>query len=1318
MKNIQLIILMTFITLSAFSSSIKNLSIEQGLSNRRVLGSASDKKGYIWFATKTNIDRYDGEKFDAYKLSTNEKNCGIITNRDNNIYAFTERSVYFYDERVDDFKQILSLENSKTDYVDAAITTIYFDAANMLYIGTNKGVLMLNDKMQTEFKELRNISIYSILSTQKGNLYFGTSNGIIQFRKNANNNYERILNTFFQIFANTRIQSMYFDEKTNNLWIGTFANGLYIYDISHPKIPQLIHKTTLPIKVITDISGNEIWAGSDGEGIFEFNRFDFSFLKLISQSENQEENIGANGIYHILQADGNVWISTYTGGIYVINTQSIVEKQFRHQRFKLNSLINDHVNVIFEDSEGDLWFGTNNGLSLYYQKSNTWKHYLQENDGENKENSVILSIYEDRSGNMWVGGYATKLVKINKSSAKVTEFKNIKGFSDGNKSYIYSIEQDEEGNMWFGGSVDKLKKFNPLTNEISVYNIDGINKIFDYNSDYLFLATIKGLVKFHKKTGKSQLIDFRQIAGGEKLISFPFLNNIIRDKSDENMLLIGTEGFGLYLFSVLKSEISILNTQSGLTSDYIYGLLYDNEGKLWISTENGLNCYDEKSKSISSYFEFDGITDNTFNFLSYCRLRNGSLLFGTPKGVNLIRPELTSAKQMEDVKLHFKGFYLFYEKVGALDEDSPLEESIDESVEINLRYTQHTFSIDFIHLNISNRGRSLYSWKLDGFDDEWTQPSSEHKAIYTNIPSGKYKFMVKAISSDGKSESEVRTITIRKLPPFWASTYAYILYFALIGWLLHFLVRYWLNKVDIKLTQDKIQFFVSMAHEIRTPITLIKAPLNEIDNEKLSESGRSALELARKNTDKLFGLVTQLLDFQKIESDAMSLCVESTPVNAFIDNSLNSLAYLAKNKGLELRITKNFQQVESCWIDRNKMQMIIENLLTNAIKYTPKGGLIQFNTEIYQANLQITVSDNGIGIPESAQANLFKTFYRARNAASSIEVGTGIGLMFTKKLIELHRGTISFLSAENKGTTFRVSLPIEETSYTEEEIVQNNPEIAEPEEQEAGAQHSMHILLVEDNDELRNYLSRSLRKKFSIAEASNGREALTILEHESPDLILSDILMPEMDGFELCNSVKNNVATCHIPFILLTSLSDREDVLKGLSMGADDYITKPFDITILEGKINTIFRNRALYRKKYIEKSVTVNESNLLSDLNKNFMGKIVKHIEDNITNEEFNIDDLAYEMAMSRSVFFKKVKSLTGQNPKEFIRDIKMNKAADLLRDQKYSVSEIAYLIGFPNAKYFSTAFKKYYGMTPSMFVKKEKREDSFSEQKIDSEY
>ena len=520
--------------------------------------------------------------------------------------------------------------------------------------------------------------------------------------------------------------------------------------------------------------------------------------------------------------------------------------------------------------------------------------------------------------------------------------------------------------------------------------------------------------------------------------------------------------------------------------------------------------------------------------------------------------------------------------------------------------------------------------------------------------------------------------------------------------------------MDARDSDQKIRFFINIAHDIRTPLTLIKAPLNEIENEPLTDNGHSALTLAQRNTEKLLNMVSQLLDFQKIEREAMTLQVEETEMSAFIGSAVGNFEPLAREKGISLHTQISPEGEHPIFIDRRKVSLILDNLISNSIKYTCQHGNVWVKCSLTDGKLVLEVVDDGIGISTQAQKKLFNRFYRAENAANSKETGSGIGLLLTKKMTLLHKGSIDFSSTEGVGTTFRIQLPVSQSDYNKTELIQKDfhPKKEVQQEKQPDEAGKIKILLVEDNEELREYLARYLKQDYSIVESADGQAALEVVRKENPDFIISDVMMPLLSGTELCKQLKSNIETCHIPLILLTSLAEREDIIKGLNAGADDYITKPFDPAVLKSKIASIINNRSLYRKKYIDKSAFNDESLLVNELDKQFMEQVVEYIEEKMMNEDFSIDTLAMEMAMSRSVFFKKIKSLTGQNPQEFIRDIKMKRAATLLREHKYSIGEIAYLTGYPNAKYFSTAFKKYYGCTPSSFVEDEISAPSYSDE------
>lgn len=1310
-KSLKIIILfLSFFILHPFECDaylFKGMSTAEGLSNRRVFAAVKDDRGYIWLATRAGVDRYSGESFRHYelpskKIRTNERVRGVALDRNKRVYAYTEKDVYWYDQA----KECFSFLGSTNLQHSIAINKVYFDAENKLWLATSQGLYFLNKNgVLQHYDALGREEIYSLAEGEKGSFWVGTLKGVMYITRSESGQYFNLPISLSKESARFRIQSLYYDNVTKNLWIGTFSQGLFIY---HSEQKKLVKANApfwgAPIRVITPISETKIWVGTDGDGLYEFERINLGLKTIYSESDDKNRRIGANGIYDILNDESFVWVCTYTRGIFVYNKAKIVNHIYQHLENNSNSLNGNHVNVMLEDSDGDMWFGTNSGLSVYFSKTNTWKHFFKKNE---MDHAVVLSLCETRDKKIWVGGYATELARIDKKTGAINPI-TIPGLTDTQnmKRYVYSIVQDRKGYIWLGGVIDELVRYDSQKKEFKRFSIKGINKIIDYSDRMLLIASVKGVFFFEKNTGRVIHLDFNSTRGYKSKNLYPFVNNICIDANNRFVLWIGTESDGLYKYD-LKSRILLrYGVEDGLSSNSVYGIQYDKFGRLWLSTENGLNCFNPNTFHINSFYQIDGLLDNTFNFLSYTKRRNGNLVWGTPEGAFEISPESFTSKKGSDFNLRFEDFMIYYKKMVADSKNSPLTSPIDSTTFINLRYSQRSFAFDFINVSYFSKANTLYSWKLEGFDEQWSTPSHTHRAVYTNIPPGKYVFRVKAIMPEHRYESVVRSIDIQVNPPFWASGFAYLIYTAILISLIYFVIRFYKNRLDARDSDSKIRFFINMAHDIRTPLTLIKAPLAEIENESLSEDGRSALILAKNNTEKLFNMVSQLLDFQKIEKEAMRLHVELTEINSFIEDCVSNFYLLAKNKNISLQLTLLPTETMGC-IDRYKLTLVLENLLSNAVKYTPANGNIWLKVNVIETQLIIDIIDDGIGISAKAQHRLFTRFYRADNAINSKETGSGIGLLLAKKMIILHKGKISFSSIEGCGTSFKVEIPIGEDSYLPAEIVHcNNEPSLKHDEVESYDQSVFKILVVEDNDELRAYLSKYLGKRFRVDEAADGMEALEIIKKDAPDFIISDVVMPSISGIELCTQLKQNIETCHIPIILLTSLSEREDIIKGFNSGADDYITKPFDLVILESKIDAILKNRSLFKRKYIDKTALTDDSTIVSELDKKFMTQLVELVEDNMTDEEFSIDTLAMEMAMSRSVFYKKMKALTDQNPKDFVRDIRMKKAAHLLREKKYSIGEIAYLTGFPNSKYFSTAFKKYYGTSPSIFVEKENNE------------
>lgn len=1291
MRTKAFILFLLLHSILTFAVEFQNISTSNGLSNRRVFNSVRDYKGYMWFATRVSIDRFDGETFCHYefsKFNDNYKIRGVASDRKGQIYAYTDKYIYRYNMDLDQFSKI-----TVAGIKESSIKTIYFDHRNQIWVGTNAGMFFSND-----FKKWESIGyfdkscIFSLLETPDNQIFVGTMTGLIRMNEMVSKEKKYSISTFLE---GKRILSTYFDKTRNLLWVGSFADGLFILNTRGKETPRLLLKTSSPIRSVCEVAKNEIWIATDGSGIFTFDMNTEKMIRNYSQNDTNRDNIATNSIYNIFSFDSNIWVSTYTSGIFSCSLKTLNYQLVEHQKDNVNSLRNNHVNAVLEDNDGDLWYGTNTGISFYSVRDSKWKHFVTENQGGS---SVILALCQDKSNNIWAGGYGTDLFCINKKTLRINAVNHsIQGLTP--KNYIYSLYNDDNNDLWLGGTIGQLTKLNIASSKIQNYKITGINKIQGYNADTLVVATIEGLHFLNKNSGCSSFYKFSQFQKNKRNL-ITFINSVFVDRLYPAIIWLGTDGGGLYKFNLRKKTLAIYSTSNGLTSNYVYGIQRDAYNRLWISTENGLNCFDVQNNTFISGLEISDLSNSVFNFLAYEKCKNGNMIWGTPNGAVILNPQNIINTASLPINLRFNSLNLYYQNVVVGEKGSPLQKILDDTKYLSFNYSQRSFTFDFIDINNFSKPKTVYSWKLNGFDKFWSNISENHKAVYTNVPPGTYEFQLRA-SKPGSNDYILRKINIKIAPPFWGSVYAILLYLIVLILLIVFAMNYWNNRIETKNSEEKIRFFVNMAHDVRTPITLVKAPLNQLESEVLSDDGKSALQLAQRNLEKLFNLITQLLDFQKVENDSMQLSVEETALNKFIENIVSNFSVLAKEKNIELDMAL-LPKEHKVFIDRKKLSLCIDNLLSNAIKYTGEKGKILLKAEIKDRNLVIEVSDDGIGIPAKSQKHLFERFYRAENVSNSKATGSGIGLMLTKKLLILHKGKITFTSIEKFGTTFRIEIPCFKDSYKSTEIIYNPDIYAEDQNKQDDEKllESLKILLVEDNDEIREFLVKQLRHEYLVSEAENGNIALEMIRQDPPDFILSDIMMPGISGFELCSILKNDIETCHIPVILLSSLSDRADIIKGLNLGADDYITKPFDMSILESKIKVIIKNRILFKEKSIDKTADDNEFTNINTLDKLFMERVIQTIEDNLSNEEFSIDQLATDMAISRSGLYKKLKSLINDNPKDLIREIRMKKAAKLLLEKRYQINEVAYLVGFTNPKHFSTFFKKYYGVTPSNYI------------------
>ena len=763
---------------------------------------------------------------------------------------------------------------------------------------------------------------------------------------------------------------------------------------------------------------------------------------------------------------------------------------------------------------------------------------------------------------------------------------------------------------------------------------------------------------------------------------------------DDGILYIGTRGAGLLVYDINKKKfIHQYRTENcALISDNIYTILPRQDGSLLMGTENGITIYSPKAHSFRNWTREQGLMSINFNAGSATTYSKNALVFGGNDGAVRFPTDI-EIPEPHYSRLLLRDFMIAYHPVYPGDDGSPLEKDIDETDRLKLTYGQNSFSLDVASINYDYPSNILYSWKIDGFHKEWSRPSQDNRIIVRNLPPGNYTLQIRAISNEEKYKTyETRNIQIIITPPAWASIWAMAGYVLLLVLVTSIIFRIIMLQKQKKVSDEKTRFFINTAHDIRTPLTLIKAPLEEVvENRMVAEQALPHMNMALKNVNTLLQLTTNLINFERIDVYSSTLYVSEYELNTFMNDVCAAFRKYAEMKHVRFVYESNFDYL-NVWFDSDKMGSILKNILSNALKYTPEEGSVCISACEEGSTWSIEVKDTGIGIPSCEQKKLFRNCFRGSNVVNLKVTGSGIGLMLVYKLVKLHKGKIQIQSNEQQGTCVRVTFPkgnshLHKAKFISPKLPDERPEtiipgsISDLPAMEISQINSslQRILIVEDNDDLRNYLVDMLKTSYNIQACPNGKDALIIIREFNPDFVISDIMMPEMSGDELCSAIKGDLEMSHIPVVLLTALGDEKNMLEGLEIGADAYITKPFSVGIL--------------------KSFPVNCTNTLDW---KFIASVKECIEKNMGDPDFNVEMLSSRHHMSRTSFFNKLKVLTGYAPADYIRMIRLQHAAKLLKQGEYTITEIADMIGFSDAKYFREVFKKYYNVSPSQFNKK----------------
>lgn len=1289
-----LILLFYLCSIIAFSQQINHLGVKDGLSGRQTFNIVQDKKDFLWISTRFGVDRYDGVSIKSYPMSIIYngsipiRTIRVLLDKKDNLWAYTDRgTVYRYDNQRDEFVSYVDL--------NMYIRWLSFDHNNRIWIVTHTelGFIEQDSILFIESQHLKEESYRSIIDLDKNHFLLQTNRNIYKYSISERKGYS-VIDPGILKKENLSIETCLYDKESGHLWIGTVNKGLYLYSLIEKKLTPIkdMRLWYHPILSLDLLDKDHLIIGTEGLDACLLNTKTLQIEKIYNQYGEKGNYINGNAIYNIFKdKEKRVWLSTFSDGVYIFDYSEHGFRTIRNEKGNNNSLSRNVICDILENSEGNIWFATNNDLCLWNKKQDRWIRLL---DSRN-----ILTIYEDSRQNIWVGTYSSGVYRLDKDGRIIHNYVRTNNTNNCiGTNFVYAIFEDSQGNIWFGGKRGHLTKFNPITNSFTSGGISQINHIIQKDENTLLISSEYGVYQVNINSAKHTELPFN------KNLKSKYIGDMYLES--DSIIWLASYGDGLNKCNMNNGVIRSFTQKDGLPSDIIYAMETDNKGNLWFSSENGIGCFNPKTYKVTNYSITDGISDNQFRQLSKEKTRNGEIYFGSYDGVTYFHPE-NIKKRQEKARLFLENFRLFNKIVLPGDKDAPLTESLDETELIKLNYKQHSFSINFTAIDYSTSKIRRYMWKLENMDPDWTGPTTEPIANYTNIIAGNYLFKVRYLD-DNNNILDERSLSIQVSPPFWNTLWARILFGAFICFVAYLIYRYAEQQLKKKQTQEKIKFFINTAHDIRTPLTLINGPIDEL-KEQIPPSTKSdyLLNLITKNLNKLNSLFSQLIDFQKAYESQNQLVVEKRDVQKYLKEKLTYWKSSAQKKEILFELRLPDEAVEE-WFDVEKMDKILDNLVSNAIKYTQNKGYIIVTLCVDDNSWRIVIKDNGIGISKQDQKNLFKRFYRASNAINSHVSGSGLGLLLVQQYVTLHKGDVGVNSSESGGSEFYVQFKRGHKAYLHNILLddQNIPVFNQniiPNPSYDTDNLRLKILIVEDHEDLRSYMKLSLSSYYSIYTAENGLVAWNEILKVNPDIVVSDLQMPEMDGFELCKKIKSTFETSHIPVIMLTVVNDKEHVVEGFTLGVDDYIEKPFDIKYLRLKINNIIQNRKILRQKFLgidKKKIEISSRISENELNNQFVDKATSIIEANLANTKFSISDFSKEMGLSRTILYTKFNAITGYTPNDFIRIVRMNKAISYFKEKKYTINEVSLMVGFEEPAYFSTSFKKIYGKSPKQFI------------------
>lgn len=1333
-----------------------------------------DHYGFIWMCTNGGgINRFDGINYNSYKnslidstsISNNTIHCSY-KDRNNRLWFGTDAGLNLYNRKKDEFTRI-SLSEFKESKTNVSIRSLMGDSNGNLFVGTFElgmfKIDLVNFKVEKIISQDDNISspitIHSLQSDSNGKIYAGTDKGLKEYDKKTKTlKFSKFKTERGIRLIHEPIQKLLI--VNDNLWVGTISTGLFnINDINKNQLVRINHYSVTQNRFmsIINLPDGTIMCGIENDGLIHIDEKGYVINHYLS-NKTDAKGILVNSIWTVfLDKNERIWIGYHNAGIAIYDKFYDKFHDIESLHNNSNSLQIGSVTSIVKDTSGSFWIGLDGGgIDVLDPKKN---HFTHINSSEDKifsglTNDYIESLFVDSNQNIWAGSWGNGLYLLKKGSKKFINYsiKNTKGQLGSN--YIFSITEDLSGTIWFTSWDKGLHSFNPDTNKFVHHTSNPFVKSGIHNSvsrkvmvdkkDNLWLTTTdKGLFKIKKlKNGTFSIVSMAHRMAKE-YNNYATANHILSlCEGTDGSIWIGTKGAGLCKYNTNVDDFTWYNKHNGLEAINIAGIVEDLKGNIWLSSHSGITKFDITSNSFTRFTKNDGLLSNDFNTNATFKDHHGTIYFGNYLGIDYFDPSNINVNTTLP-SLYLTNFKLFSKSVYPNQKKSPLTNVIGETEKLTLDHTQSVFTIEYIGVNYTRPELNKYAYYLEGLEKSWNYVGSLKSATYTNLEHGNYTFKLKVANSDGKWTNTPLSLKITVLPPWWKTNKAmffYIVLLLLVFYLINRTAQIRLNKKQAitlernlrlqekTLNEQKIQFFTNISHEFRTPLTLIMNPIKDIirdDSLNIPIRIKEKHNIIHKNTDRLYRLINELLDFRKLELNKTRVSARQLSLVDFTKNILSYFKEEAITNDIDLNLDADLIDI-SVWGDEKMLEKIIFNILSNAIKTTPKGGTInvdlQSTDKLYILPLvnetkpikvvEIIISDTGAGIAQEKVKRIFERFYQAENLNKGYYGGTGIGLEVVREFVNLHKGKIEVESEVGKGSTFKIILPVGKSHFKESEIATEKIEQQFKNEEfnsvntllkkernnnKNQSSYKYTLLIVEDNVELRDYLKNEIGNEYKVLTAENGDKGLEIAKESLPDIIITDVVMPEMDGFEFCKKIKTDISTSHIPLLMLTAKAKIDDRMEGIELGADAYMVKPFDIRLLRLRLSQLITSRQLIFNKYFSIISDIPVDINTTSLDKEFIEKVLNYINHNIGNPELNVELLATQLNLSRSQFYRKIKALTDQTANEFLRNIRLQKAKQIIEKGNTNISEVCYKVGFSSPSYFSKCFKNYFGLLPT---------------------